>query len=88
MASLTAEEEQNVRTALRFLRQRFEKISLLAKALHYNPGNMYKLLGGRYPVSPGMAFKVARLAQVGVDDVLTGRYPAVGACPHCGRGPG
>ncbi len=28
-----------------------------------------------------------RCAWVPVDDVLTGRVPPPGACPHCGRGP-
>ena len=41
------------------------KTSLLAKALHYHPGNLRAMLCGRYPVSSAMAFKTARLAQVG-----------------------
>jgi hypothetical protein len=32
-----------------------------------------------------MAVRVARLAGVGVDDVLSGRYPAAGTCPMCGH---
>jgi hypothetical protein len=43
VSDLTAEEQKNVRTALRFLRK------------------------------------------VTVDDVLTGRFPAPGTCPHCGH---
>ena len=31
-----------------------------------------------------IAFRVARLAKVGVDDVLAGRFPPPGTCPHCG----
>jgi len=34
-----------------------------------------------------MAFRVARLAQVWIDDLLDGKYPVKGMCPHCGRGP-
>ncbi len=27
----------------------------------------------------------AKFAKVGVDDVLTGKFPAPGTCPHCGH---
>jgi hypothetical protein len=37
------------------------------------------------PASPTMAFRVARLAGVGVDDILTGKYPPPGTCPLCGH---
>jgi len=32
-----------------------------------------------------LAFRVARLAKVVVDDVLTGRFPDPRCCPHCGH---
>lgn len=31
------------------------------------------------------AERAARLAGVPVEDVLAGRWPVEGACPHCGR---
>ena len=39
----------------------------------------------RRAASPMVAFRVARFAGVGVDDVLTGAFPPPGTCPHCGR---
>ena len=41
----------------------------------------------RNTVSASMAFRVARFVKVPVDDVVNGRYPAPGACPHCGHVP-
>ena len=32
-----------------------------------------------------LVVRVARFASVGVDDVLTGKYPPPGTCPHCGH---
>ena len=59
----------------------------LAKALHFKKRNLYASMSGHNTVGPGMAFRVARLVQVGIDDLLAGKYPAPGTCPHCGRGP-
>lgn len=42
-------------------------------------------LANRIPISPTMAFRVARMAGVGLDDLLAGRYPVKGMCPHCGH---
>lgn len=84
MSDLTAEEQQHVRTALRFLFQRCGGWQPLAKALGFGPTRAKQVAYGR-PVSPAMAFRVARLACVSVDDVLSGRYPDPKACPHCGH---
>ncbi len=87
MSDLTPEEQRNVRVALRFLRIRFGKIDLLAKALHFTYESMRGVLLGHDPVSASMMVRVARLAGVGMDDLLAGKYPVKGTCPHCGRGP-
>ncbi len=39
---------------------------------------------GHGPASASMAFRLARLANVTVDDLLTGKFPPPGICPHCG----
>lgn len=39
----------------------------------------------RVGASATLAFGVARLAGVSIDDALTGKYPPVGTCPHCGH---
>lgn len=84
---LTKEEQEHVTAALRFLAIRFGQIKLLAEALRCDARTICKVTGGKDAISPTMAFRLARLASAGVDDVLAGRWPAPGTCPHCGRGP-
>ena len=40
---------------------------------------------GRDAVVPAMAFRVARLVDVGIDDLLAGRCQFPVACPTCGH---
>lgn len=84
---LTDEEQKNVRAALNYLRHRADWRTL-ARVLHFNEWNLRKFGRGARAFSPTLAFRVARLAQVGVDDVLSGKWPAPGTCAHCGRGNG
>jgi hypothetical protein len=80
VSDLTAEEQKNVRAALRFLRIRCGGLAAFAKALH-----ACKTTAQGRNVSASVAFRVARLAGVGVDDVVGGKYPPAGVCPHCGH---
>lgn len=73
------------REALRFLRIRFGQLKLLAKALRLQSNSIVKVLSGDDNVSALMVLRVARLAGVGLDDLLAGRYPVKGMCPHCGQ---
>ena len=81
---LTKEEQENVRAAVRFLAARFGSLKLLSVAL----GNK-EMLGrvglDRQEMTAKIAFRIARLAQVGIDDLLAGKYPVDGACPYSGR---
>ena len=79
MSDLTAKEQANVRAAIRFLHARTGRWDVLAKSLRSHKRTL------RIPASASMAVRVARLAGVGVDDVLAGRFPAPGTCPHCGH---
>lgn len=45
-------------------------------------GNM---AAGHEAPSIVVAFRVARLAKVGVGYVITGKFPPAGTCPHCGH---
>lgn len=83
---LTAQEQSNVRAALRFLRTRSGGYVPLSKAIGMQEKTMQPM-ARRVPPSAGLAVRLARLAGVPVDDVLCGRYPAPGTCPHCGRSP-
>ncbi len=83
-SDLTPAEQTNVRTALKFLRSRCGGWAPLAKVLHYGETTLGHMARGR-SIGPVVAFRVARLGGVGVDDVLAGRFPAPGTCPHCGH---
>ena len=84
MNDLSAKEQEHVRAALRFLRTRCGSYETLSKALGFGKGTASNIVGGRV-VTPLVAFRVARFAKVGVDDVLTGRFPDPRCCPHCGH---
>jgi hypothetical protein len=76
-----------VRTVLRFLHTRCGTWAAVSKALKLAEITIGNVVSGRRSVSPLLAFRVARLTKVSVDDVLTGRFPAPGTCPHCGHRP-
>lgn len=80
-------EQTNVRTALKFLRARCGTWEQVAKALHFKGVSVRNVVAGHKRATAEMAFRVARFAKVGVDDVLAGRFPAPGTCPHCGHCP-
>jgi hypothetical protein len=82
---LTAAEQTNVRTALKFMRSRCGTWATVAKALKLAGGTLSDIACGRRTPGPVLAFRVARLAKVSVDDVLAGRFPSPGTCPHCGH---
>ena len=79
---LTPDEQRHVRVALHALRFRFGTWASVADALHYRPESLKGPVRGR-PITPTLAFRVARLADVGVDDLLAGRCQL--PCPTCGH---
>jgi hypothetical protein len=85
VSDLTKEEQGHVGLALRFLRARAGGWDALAKVLHFGRSTLLDAASGRHPPTASMALRIARLAQVGVDDLLAGRYPEAGACAHCGN---
>ena len=80
---LTKNEQEGVRRALRVLRARYGA-KPLAKVLAADIRTLRGVLAGSAP-TPALAFRVARLAGVGMDDVLAGRYPGPEVCAHCGH---
>lgn len=83
---LTKDEQTHVRAALQFLRRQLGDWASLAKALHMSRHTLMHQ-GGTKAVTEVTAFRVARLAGVSVDAVLSGEFPEPGTCPYCGRGP-
>jgi hypothetical protein len=84
---LTATEQTNVRTALKFLRARCGTWAILGKALRFGENTLVKIASGKGTATPTIAFRVAKFASVTVDDVLKGRFPEAGTCPMCGHMP-
>ena len=87
MSDLTDKEQKHVRTALRFLRLRVGAWAPIAEGLRFACDTVEKTINGRRPVTPAMALRVARLADVSVDDLLAGRWLSPRTCPHCGHPP-
>jgi hypothetical protein len=82
---LTTKEQACARAALQFLRTRCGGWGPLGKALGFSEGTLSGVGAGSRPPTASMAVRVARLASVGVDDVLQGRFPAPRTCPYCGH---
>ena len=81
---LSTDEQQHVRAALRFLRARLGGLQGLSRALRFKASRVRHALSDE-PVTAAIAFRAARLADVGIDDLLAGAYPPAGACPTCGH---
>lgn len=86
MSDLTLTEQKHVRTAMRYLRRKMGTRAALAEALHFAYKTVQHVMDGTSGVSASMALRVARLAEVPMDDLLAGRY-VPGACPRCGYMP-
>jgi len=82
---LTDEERENVKTALRFMRARLGGAAKLAEAMKVRTALVEEALAAKGKQTAATALAVARAAEVPIDDVLAGRFPPTGACPHCGR---
>jgi hypothetical protein len=85
VGDLNAKEQSNVRAALQFLRRRCGGWQVLAKALKFKPETLSAIGRGSKGVSASLTVRIAKFAVVGVDDVLTGRFPSPGTCPMCGQ---
>lgn len=81
---LTDDEQKNVRAALQFLKVRCGGWVNVGRVLGLKDVTLRAIARGE-KVSPNVAFRVARFASVGVDEVLTGRFPEPGTCPMCGH---
>ena len=76
-----------MRTALRFLRLRVGAWRPLAEALRTKPDTLDKVVRARRSVTAGLAYSVARLIEVPIDDLLAGTLLCPRTCPHCGHPP-
>ena len=83
MSDLSAKDQEAVRLALRFLRAKLGARTLVA-AVKANPLTVRRALAGG-EVGASLAFRVARVAGVGIGDLLAGAFPPAGTCPKCGH---
>lgn len=85
---LTDKEQRHVRTAIRFLRFKVGGWMPLAEALGMKVDSIVKVVNARgRDVTVQLAYGVARLTDVSIDDLLAGRLLSPRTCPHCGRPP-
>lgn len=80
---LTLEEQAHTRNALHFLRAKLGTWAMLAKVLHFDETTLIKA-GSARTVTASMAFRIARVLDIAVDDLVKGRLPEPGTCPRCG----
>lgn len=85
MLDLSAQEQTHVRAALRFVRLRYGGWAPVSKMLRFNETTLSGMATGQRPPSVVLAFRIAKLVKVPVDDVFGGRFPPQGTCPHCGH---
>jgi hypothetical protein len=83
---LSLAEQANVRALLRVLHVRFggqwQKVS---RALPVAQSALTSTMTGRTEVSVTVAFRVAKLMNASIYDVINGTALPPGVCRHCGR---
>ena len=83
--SLTPEQAENTRLAVLAMKHRFPSVAIYAEALGISVASYEKLRSGRRRPTMRYAHALALLAEVPVEDVLSGVWAPKGACPYCGR---
>ncbi len=86
MSRLDVKEQEGVRLALRALWLRAGGWAPVAGALCYTLDAVEKVMNGRRGVSLRLAYRVAEVAGLPIEDGVAGRFKPSGRCPLCGRG--
>lgn len=84
---LSPEQQEHVINALYFLRVKFESWKPVARLLRFEEGSLADVRAKRRSVSTNLAFRLAKVIGIGVDDLLAGKWPEPGMCPRCGYMP-
>jgi hypothetical protein len=82
-ATLTPEQQANVRRALRHLLRRFHTRARLAAAMGMSLNGYEKARTPLRGQTPRLALIVARVAECSIDDILTAKWPPPVVCPRC-----
>lgn len=81
---LSLDEQQNVLALLRALRSRFGNWISVERAVPISHSQRVEVTAGRAEVSTAIAFRMAKLLDVSLYDVLKGTALPPNMCPHCG----
>lgn len=81
---LTVQEQEHVRNALIFLKVKLGTWKCVARVLHFEETTLVNVANNKRTITANVAFRLARLVKVKVDDLITGTWPPVGMCPRCG----
>lgn len=82
---LSRTEQQNVLDTLRALHARFGNWLTVERALPISHSQRVEMTEGRTEVSTTIAFRIAKLLEVSLHDVLQGLALPKPTCPHCGK---
>jgi hypothetical protein len=82
---LSRAEQQNVLDTLHTLRARFGNWLTVERALPISHSQRVEVTEGRSEASTTIAFRIAKLLEVSLHDVLQGLAIAKPTCPHCGK---
>lgn len=85
---LTLEQQEHVRVCLRSLRARFGNWRNVERSLPVAHSVMVDAMSGRVEISVVIAFRVARVLDASIYDVIAGRALPDGTCRSCGKEPG
>lgn len=85
---LTAEEQRHVRAALQNAIRAHGSFNALALALGMPRETLYGLSARRRSIQGTFAIRLAKVAGVSVESILTGAITEVNTCPTCGHRPG
>lgn len=83
--ALPPTEQANVKAAIRLLRHQLDP-DQLARALKITRLALKHTTERRRPASAKLALRVARVAGVPLEEILSGAWRPTGVCPVCGRG--
>ena len=82
---LSRAEQQNVLETLLALRARLGNWFSVEKALPLAHSTRVEITSGRHEVSTTVAFRIAKLLEVSLHDVIQGIALPRPTCPHCGK---
>jgi DNA-binding XRE family transcriptional regulator len=82
---LSLPEQENVRALLRVLHVKMgRRWQTVARALPIASSSLVQTMSGRVEVSVTIAFRVAKLMNASIYDVINGTALPPGVCKHCG----